>query len=413
VTSAPAWHEDLDPALAAWLVTDDGRAAVGDATELVRSIADPVRRATLLRRSVSDPDQAALALQVATALDRLAARGIDTSGLLVTRVAAEQASDPVVAAWRAQRYLGVEVWDLCAGIGGDAVAIGAVASSLTCVERSVSRATLLRHNLGVRGVDAEVLVADALEVTPPVTAWIHSDPGRRVGERRVRALRDTQPPVDALLAAHRDAPAVGVVVGPGVDLGDPAMPPDAEVEFVQRGDQLVEAVLWLGALRSDGGRALATATLLDPTTGDHVSRTRSEEQRALPVGALGDHLVEVAPAAVRARLHDRLGAELPVAARRVARRRALVTTDGAPPPSRWYRARPILAVLPPRPRAVRRWLRDHDAAPVELAAHGVDVQLDAWWRELGQPHRGPQGIRIELVRRDDDAVALVTDAHAG
>lgn len=410
VTDAATSYEDLDPGVAAWLVTDAGLAAVRTATEVLRSVTDPVQRATQLRRSV-DPDRAAVALQVAAALDRLAARGADTAGLLVTRVGAEQASDPVVAAWRAQRYLGADVWDLCAGIGGDALALGAVAGSLTCVERSAARATLLRHNLAVRGVDAEVVVADALEVRATPGAWLHADPGRRVGERRIRSLRATQPPVDTLLAAHRDAPACGVVVGPGVDLHDPALPSDAEVEFVQRGDQLVEAVLWLGALRGDRRRAVATATLLDPRTGSHETRSRSEEHRHLPVGQLGDHLVEVVPAAVRARLHDRLGDELPVPTRRLARRRALLTTDGAPPRSRWYRARPILGVLPPRPKAVRRWLRDHVDGPVELVVHGLDLQVDGWWRALGQPPRGPQGVRIELVRRDDDAVAVVTDAR--
>ena len=57
---------------------------------------------------------------------------------------------------------------------------------------------------------------------------------------------------------------------------------------------------------------------------------------------------------------------------------------------------------------VRRWLAGHDHGPMELVLHGVRVEPVAWWRELGRPPRGPGGIRIELVRRDHDQVAVIT-----
>jgi hypothetical protein len=456
--------EDLTPQVASWVVTDVGLEAVALATELLdRRDAVPDDSATTmltivteLRRHVPDPDRAAAVLQLATARVRARGRFAHADSLLFTRAGLEQASDPLVAAWRARRYLGADgadVWDLCAGVGSDALSLGRVASPLTLVELSAARAALLRHNLAVSGIDAEVLTGDALEVRPPAQAWLHADPGRRRGERRVRRLGAMLPPVDTLLATHRDAPAIGVVVGPALDWDDPALPEDAEVEFIQRGDQLVEAVLWLGALRGagddDGGdgrsgdgrgagddhrggggtgfavgrHVRATATLLpDIRLGGTelvtpiATATRAAGQRAAPlaVGPLGSQLVEAVPAAVRARLHDHLVAALAGeghAVRRVARRRALLTSDGTLPASPWYRARPIVTVLPARPKAVRAWLRTADPGPVELVLHGVDVDVDTWWRGLGRPPRGPQGVRIELVRRDDDTIAIVTTAE--
>ena len=171
---------------------------------------------------------------------------------------------------------------------------------------------------------------------------------------------------------------------------------------MQYGTGLREAVAWTGELRDPG--VAARATLLP----DGVSRVRptGHDRVRLRVAAPGPVLVEVAPAAVRARLHDDIGHE--IGARRLAAGRALLTTDEVPPTSPWYRAATVLAVLPPRPKAVRAWLRAHDPEPVEFAAHGLPLDASAWWRALGRPPRGPTGWRIELVRTDDGSCVLVT-----
>jgi hypothetical protein len=69
----------------------------------------------------------------------------------------------------------------------------------------------------------------------------------------------------------------------------------------------------------------------------------------------------------------------------------------------------VLAVTRARPGAVRAWLRTHDVGPVEIVTHGVRVDPGTFWREIGRPPRGPNGVRIELVRRDDDSIAIITD----
>ncbi|MFP4311794.1 MAG: hypothetical protein ACLFS9_07420, partial [Nitriliruptoraceae bacterium] len=146
---------------------------------------------------------------------------------------------------------------------------------------------------------------------------------------------------------------------------------------------------------------------------EHGAADGSATAGELPVGEVGAWLVELAPAAVRARRHDELGRA--IGARRIARARALLTTDAPPPASPWYHAREVLAVLPARPKAVRRWLdtplaHDHLDGGVEVVLHGIEADVDELLRAFGRPRTGPHGLRIELVRLDRGSVAVVTAA---
>jgi hypothetical protein len=465
-------HE-LDLPTARWLISSVGLAAVEettaslDAAEHLDTGRAASRRAELdlasrARDRWPEPGRAPAIVAAAIARRRARAAWPDADRLLFTRTGLEQASDPAVSAWRARRFAvaGEAAWDLAAGIGGDTLALAAVTCPVRAIDLNPARLLLLAHNAAVRGLAVETETADALVVRAPAGVRLHADPGRRRPDgSRVTRLRDHHPPVGALVTAHAMARGLAVVLSPAVDLDDPDLPPAAELEFVAVGDRLVEAVAWLGDLAVPG-RA-ATATILAPRPGSrhapspsgplpadarpadppppdgrrsgeapsgvvdrssrpagsvdaagHVSIARERGSRVeLPVGEVGDHLLEVAAPAIRARLHDAVGAG--VGARRLAHGRALLTTDGEPPRSPWYVARPILAVLPARPKAVRAWLRGRDAPELELVTHGVDADVAAWWRGLGRPPRGPSGWRLELVRLDTGAAAIVTGPAMG
>lgn len=401
---------ELPVEVARWLVTDDGLAAVISATAALDADDDPLAVGTRLATEGLDAPRRAAVLGAATARRRARQRWPDADRLLFTRTALEQASDPAVSAWRARRFTGCEaVEDRAAGVGGDTLALAAAAGdgAVTASDRDAARLVLLAHNAAVRGVDVEVVVDDALRRPPPSRGPVHVDPARRVGERRVRTLADHRPSVPALLthlATVVDGAGVAVVTSPALDLDDPDLPGGAELEFVQVDGDLVEAVVWTGHLRQDG--VAATATLLAPDGRVRARATRAERTTAPPVAAPDGWLVHPAPAAVRARLHDQLA---PSGARRVAQRRALWTCPTAPPPSPWWVARPIVACLPARPAAVRRWLRGVDVRPVELVRHGLDVDLAGFRRGLGRPPSGPEGWRVELIRTDEGAYAVITD----
>jgi hypothetical protein len=393
---------ELSAEVADWLC--GATAEVAATTGALDAGEDPLALGTRLRRDGLSAEQATAVVGAATARRRARGRWPDADRLLLTPVGLEQASDPAVAAWRARRLAGAVVWDLCAGLGSDALAIAA-GSQVTAIDLDAGRLRLLRHNAEVLGRQVTTLVADVLEVDLPPQALLHADPGRRRDGRRVRRLAEHVPPVGRLLARHGAVRGLGLVLSPAVALDDPDLPVHAELEFVADSDGLKETVAWGGDLRTSGVEA--TATLLPA---GHT-RHRWGPPTSLPVGPVGEHLVEVAPAAVRARLHPEIGEEL--GARRLAARRALLTLDAAPPPSPWYVGRAVEAVLPARPRAVRRWLREADELPLEITVHGLPADPTRWWRELGRPPRGPQGRRLELIRTDDGACAVVTRSAGG
>ena len=394
-------HTELDLEVARWLVTDDGLAAIRQVTRSLDDGADELAVLTERRGHAEDPARTRAVVSAAAARRRARRRWPDADRLVFTRESLEQASDPDVSRWRAARFVGSEVIDLCCGVGGDAIALARVGARVTAVDLDPARLILLAHNAACADVEVVAVAGEALAVPIPSGALVHADPARRRSGRRIRRLTDHVPPVDALFAAHGGARGMAVVLGPGVDRDDPALPGDIEVEYLQLGPDLVEAVVTTGALRRPG--AVATATLLP--AGVQLTRTGPRPAK-LAVAPIGDLLVEVAPAAIRARLHDDIGGS--VGARRLALRRALLSCSDRPPASPWYTVRQVVTLLAARPKAVRRWLRTADVGPLELVLHGVDLDPEAWWRELGRPPRGPGGARIELVRRDQDTVAVIT-----
>ncbi len=419
---------ELDVATARWLVSTAGLAAVASATAQLDDGADELKVATDLARRTSHSERRAAALSAAVARRRARPRWQLAEDLLFTRAALEQASDPAVSTHRAARLLAHlgstptapgAIADLCAGVGGDTIALaqaaGGSGASVLAVDDDAARLVLLAHNAEVAGVAVTPRDADALTLALPPGAVVHPDPSRRRDGRRVRRLTDHLPSVPALLAAHPATSPWALALSPGVALDDPDLPDDIEVEYVQLGDALVEATVWLRAGSSPpspgapGRRTRATllrdGEVVTTRTGNPADRVR------LPVGEPGSVLIEPAPAAVRARVHDQLGRE--IGAWRVATHRALLTSDTAPPPSPWYRVRDVAAVLPARPKELRRWLRDQgdaDGAPleVELVLHGVDADPQELWRSLGRPPRGPNGWRLEFLRRDRDTISVVT-----
>lgn len=401
--------EEVDEDVARW-ATGPGRDVIDRTVEHLGDGLDVLRIGTDLRGRGLTPARAAFV--TAAAVTRLAAIAQGLPGaadLVLTREALEQASHPAAAAWRARRAATAatdvgagRLQDRCAGTGGDAVAMAAHLPVLA-VERDPGRAVLAADRAEVLGVEVEVVVADALDPQLPTTGEVvHADPDRRdASGRRARRLAHHAPSVPDLIGATAAAAGRLVTVAPGVAWDDGELPDDAEVVFLQQDGRLLEAVLCTGAARAHDARA--TAVLLD--AGQQRSRAAGPRDR-LPVGEVGSHLLLPATAAVRARLHDQLGRE--VEARRLSARRALLTSDHHPGESPWLTAEQVEAVLPGRPRALRDHLRDHPGRRVELVLHGVDVEPRSWLRAAGDPPTGPEDLRVHLVRREHDAIAVCT-----
>lgn len=398
--------EEVPEDLARWAV-GPGLPVIAELADELAAGADVLVLGTSLRDQL-DGAHAAFAMAAAETRLRAIEQGLPgAQDLVLTREALEQASHPAAAHWRAERACwargrsgAADLQDRCAGTGADAAALAACGPVLA-IERDPGRAVLARHRAAVLDVPVRVEVADALDPALDChDAIVHADPDRRdtLG-RRARRLAEHGPPVGSLLAATHDASGRLVTVTPGVAWDDPELPEDAEVVFLQHGDALLEAVVCTGSARRDGTRA--TAVLLD--RGASRSRT-SGERDELPVGDVRDLLLVPAPALVRARAHDALGREL--GAMRLATRRALLTSD-AVPDSPWLDVEVVEAVLPARAAALRDHLRG-TSRRVEVVLHGMQIDVRQWLRDAGRPATGPDDLRVHLVRRDHDAVAVLT-----
>ena len=408
--------ESVDLDTAKWLFTANSKQVCADVGRELAAGVDALKLAEQLARNTAfSGRQRSATIQLAHVRAKAANRYPDAEQMFFTKDALEQLSDPLVAKWRAEDLLArfnkmngatpKRVLDLCAGVGGDAEYLSRLGAPLTCVEIDPVRALFLSHNLEVMGVQATVTVADARTITTGPTDAVFADPARRHNGQRITSLAAYKPSVPLLLERHQTAGVVAIAVAPGVDGDDPSLPPSTEVAYLDVAGHLSEDVLWGGSATHVSGQQ-ATAVLLPELL--TLSRQRLISQVEVEQAVTG-WLISMRPAAVRARVHDLLAAKID--ARRVAQHRAVFHATEQPPQSPWYHARQITAVTSAQPKQIRRCLNELEERPVEIVLHGADVDVTQLWQRLGAPKRGPQGWRVEVIRRDHDSIAVITDAR--
>ena len=145
--------------------------------------------------------------------------------------------------------------DLCCGIGGNLIALGAGRRVLAVDLDPVSLA-FARHNARVYGVGGPAGRRAARDVRDlaacPAVHAAFIDPARRAGGRRLAAGR-SEPPLGWCLDLAGRVAAVGIKAAPG--LPRELVPAGWEAEFVAVGRDLKEALLWSPALATAATRA--------------------------------------------------------------------------------------------------------------------------------------------------------------
>jgi hypothetical protein len=283
------------------LRTDAGAVLLAEAGALLDS--RPSELAVLTRlRLRHPPDLAAAAIETVVLRRRARAKFSHADAMFFSRDGLEQASAEVVAAHTAARFAGcARITDLCCGLGGDSIALARQAQ-VVAVDRDPLRLALARANAEVYGVAdrVETWCATVPDGPLPDADAAFCDPGRRTERGRTFAPERYDPPLSRVLALRDRYPALGVKVAPGI--GDEALPPGCEVEFVELRGELKQATLWLGPLAGAERRA----TLLP----QGVSLAFDPTAPAPAVDAPRAYLYEPSPAAIRARLVAQLARDL-------------------------------------------------------------------------------------------------------
>ncbi|MEL7473670.1 MAG: class I SAM-dependent methyltransferase [Planctomycetota bacterium] len=356
---------------------EDG--ALGDALAALPEEPGPSDVEALRRRWSAEV--AACVLELAKARRRATekwpakiARGIwaDAAGV-------EMASSLQAAQHKARRFEGHEdVVDLCCGIGGDAIALSEVASTVIGVDESPVRAWMAAKNAGCLAMCAEV------EGTgdPGESFVAHIDPARRDvdGRRHVR-YEDIRPGPAVIEKLVGSRPGVAVKLPPGID---PNEVPAGEMEWLSEGGRLTQAVLWSGSLAGDVTRR---ATLL----GDDVTTTLTGDGSTALARAdrLGSWLYAVDSSVERAVLLGDLAESLSVGG--FDRGAGLLTSDERVEHP-MLTAFEVMERIPWSRKRVKAWLDERGCGIVEIKSRGRVIEADEEQRAL----RGAGGKRFTV-----------------
>jgi SAM-dependent methyltransferase len=348
-----------------------------------------------LRREYS-PEQAGAALSLA----QLRQKAVDKFGpaaqkMFFTPDALEQASHPLVSAYRSQRVQGQQVIDAGCSIGADSLALAQAGHAVTGVDLDPLRVALARLNAAALGLDAQFVVGDVTEGLPQGDS-VFFDPARRDSQgRRLHEVEQYLPPLSTL--KRWDAPCVAVKLSPAVALSQVATYGGA-VEFISVTGDLKEAILWLGY----EGLPAFRATLLTATDQHHWDS--GPEKQVAPLDAPREWLLEPDPALLRAGLVGDLAVQLGAAQLDAT---IAYLTHETRPESSWVRAWRVRDWMPFNLKRLRAYLRENNVGHVTVKKRGFPMTPDEIIPRLKL--KGSASCTLVLTRLEGEPIVMICE----
>lgn len=368
------------------LTTDAGRRLLEEIA-LVREIG-PAELARL--RKLAPAALVSAAVRLTTARRKAAGKFGRGDRMWVETIGVEQATAEPVARYKAGRFRAAPiVVDLCAGIGGDAIAI-AERSKVVAVDRDPGMCRRLRWNAEVCGVARNLLAvrARAEDFPIPEGARIHLDPDRRSErdrDRRARALEDYAPSPAFWSSTMGRVPGGAIKLSPASDFARLfPMGSGCEVELISFRGECKEATVWFGDLATCRRRATRLPEGETWTDRDAI------DPRLAGVSSLSAWIFDPDPSLLRAGLLDGF-----------ARSRGLSrVADGVdyltgpePVDTAFLSAFAVVDVSSLDRKHMRRMIERHDVGTLEIKVRGVDVS--------------PESLRARLKPRGERAATLL------
>ena len=396
--------------------------ALAAADELYPLGSDTLSTVTSLRSQGFSPEESAQIISLAQARTRARAKfGDRARTLMLTQEAAEQATRPVIAHYRAQRLRPVAgtVADLGCGIASDSAVYAADRGAVVAVELDPLTASFAAKNLEfcpqARVYSGDVtgyVHGELLDAAGEPVGMVWMDPARRElrGAKKAHTERlfDPEafsPPFSFVLNLARTGVPMGVKLGPGFphegipspeDIASEANPnPRVEAEWIQSEGSLAELVLWFNALAQEGVARSATSVHELPMeetiphegtaeTGallpayEAVSfrspLTAEEAKQSVDVPASlpqpGDYLLEPAPAVVRSHLVAEFAQS--IGAHLLDEHLAyLCSAELVEHPL--VACYEVLEEIPLQEKQLKRWVREQGFTALTIKKRGVDI----------------------------------------
>ena len=233
-----------------------------------------------------------------------------------TRDGLAQASSKAVAeyrTWKMRQRLGsiTRVLDVGAGIGGDTIAL-ALRWPVIAIENNAQTVELLRHNIGVYGVEENVEVVRA-----DIREWLYTeeaknyqkeinciffDPSRRPGGKRVVQGDDYEPPLSFVEELGKFCANMGVKISPLTAFS--SIDFDCDIEVISHKGTVRDLVLWFGQCKIAADSTAVMATKLP----ERVTVVRQKAAREIDLSVPLKYLYEPDPAFTKAQLVNTLAA---------------------------------------------------------------------------------------------------------
>ncbi len=356
------------------------------------SEANTLALVTQLRRDY-DADQARAALALAQARRKAQAKfGPDAARMIFTAEALEQASDPLISAYRAQVADGLGVVDACCGIGADSLALARAGGDVLGLDRDPLRVAIARLNAAALNLPAQFEVADVTAGLPPADMAFF-DPARRDEQgKRIFHVEQYQPPLSTI--RRWDTPRIMVKLSPGVDLTE-LDGYGGGVEFISVSGDLKEALLWLGF-----ERAHRQATLIHGA--DIFTWPEPAVMPDVPLEAPRGWLVEPDPALLRAGLVQAAAAAFDGT---LLDETIAYFTTRSRPDSPWLRAWEMLDWMPFHLKRLRAYLRDREVGRITVKKRGVAMTPEELTGRLKL--RGDESRTLVLTRFQAQPIVII------
>lgn len=396
--------------------------ALAAADELYPLDSDTLSAVTSLRSRGFSPEESAQIISLAQARTRARAKfGERARTLMLTQEAAEQATRPVIAHYRAQRLRPVTgtVADLGCGIASDSAVYAADRGAVVAVELDPLTASFAAKNLEFcpqarvySGDVTDYVHGELLDTAGEPVGIVWMDPARRElrGAKKAQTERlfDPEafsPPFSFVLNLARTGVPMGVKLGPGFphegipspeDIASEANPnPRVEAEWIQSEGSLAELVLWFNALAQEGVARTATSVrevsaeetdcnegpaetsaLLPPYEAvsfrSPLTAEEAEQSVDVPVSLPqpGDYLLEPAPAIVRSHLvaefAQSIGASL-------LDEHLAYLCSADPVEHPLVASYEVLEEIPLQEKQLKRWVREQGFTALTIKKRGVDI----------------------------------------
>lgn len=347
-----------------------------------------------LRQHLGDADRSRVVVELALGTLRARALGKARPGWLFTRQMAEQATHPVVAAYHAEAFRGLDtVLDICTGPGVDASALAQVVNRVITVEADEQVHAIATSNLLRQGVhNVELFHGQWPDDRLPQQRWdgVWADPSRRSDGRRVFDAKQYEPALSSIPDARR----VGVKVGPG----DKITTQSFSSEYIGVAGECRERILW----HSDGPPRPLVTLLSEGHTPVSWSPQEGGDRHQPSIVGSGSYLIEP---------HNAIIASGTVGAFFVETGASVLDTkiaygilDSVPAPSPWYDAYRIETILQGVPlRRIQEEVRSRKwGSGTVIKKRGWDKDPEQFRRQLDFVSAGEPGVIL---------VARVGSAH--